>query len=111
VRGKHVIVTGGGTGIGRAIARRLAADGARLTLLARDVDRLVPVADETGGRAARCDIRNREQVDRVVDEAVAESGPLYAIVANAGPAVRTTPGPPTGSTSSWRRTSTARTPA
>jgi NAD(P)-dependent dehydrogenase (short-subunit alcohol dehydrogenase family) len=64
-----------------------------LTLLARDVDRLVPVADETGGRAARCDIRNREQVDRVVDEAVAESGPLYAIVANAGAGGPNDPGP------------------
>ena len=42
--GRHVVVTGGGRGIGRAIAERLAADGATLTLLARDLERLRAVA-------------------------------------------------------------------
>jgi len=84
VHGKHVIVTGGGVGIGRAIAERLAAEGARLTLLARDVDRLRQVADATGAAAVQCDIRDRAAVDAAVDAAVAQQGPLYAFVANSG---------------------------
>ena len=82
--GRHVVVTGSGTGIGRAIALRLAAEGATLTLLARDEARLAPVAEETGGRAARCDIRDQAQVDLALDEAAAAAGPVYAVVANAG---------------------------
>ena len=56
LEGKHVVVTGAGTGIGRAIAQRLAAEGARLTLLARDESRLrdvVPGATSALGRHPR----------------------------------------------------------
>ena len=49
---RHVVVTGGGRGIGRAIAERLAAEGATLTLLARDLERLRAVADELGAGAS-----------------------------------------------------------
>jgi len=91
--GRHIVVTGAGTGIGRAIARRLAAEGAGLTLLARDAERLAPVAEETGGRAAACDIREQSQVDRALDEAAAQAGPLYAVVANAGAGGPNEPGP------------------
>ena len=70
------MVTGAGTGIGRAIALRLAAEGARLTLLARDEDRLRDVVPGAATRA--CDIRDRDQVLAAID------GPLDALVANAG---------------------------
>ena len=50
--GKHVVVTGGGVGIGKAIAERLAAEGAVLTLLAPNVDELEEVAKRVGGGAA-----------------------------------------------------------
>jgi NAD(P)-dependent dehydrogenase (short-subunit alcohol dehydrogenase family) len=76
LEGKHVVVTGAGTGIGRAIAQRLAGEGARLTLLARDEERL---RDVVPGAATRsCDIRDREQVAAAIAE------PLDALVANAG---------------------------
>ena len=84
MEGKHVIVTGGGVGLGRAIARRRAAEGARLTLRARNLERLEEAAGETGARAAQCDIRVKEQVDEAVDAAAAELGPVFAIVANSG---------------------------
>ena len=76
LEGKHVVVTGAGTGIGRAIALRLAAEGARLTLLARDETRLRDVVP--GATAKSCDIRDRDQVFAAIDE------PLDALVANAG---------------------------
>jgi NAD(P)-dependent dehydrogenase (short-subunit alcohol dehydrogenase family) len=84
VEGKHVIVTGGGVGIGLAIARRLAADGARLTLLARNLERLEEAAAETGARAIRCDISDRAAVDEAVGRAARDQGPLFALVANSG---------------------------
>jgi NAD(P)-dependent dehydrogenase (short-subunit alcohol dehydrogenase family) len=76
LEGKHVVVTGAGTGIGRAIARRLSDEGARLTVLARDASRLRDVVD--GATVKACDIRDREQVFAALDE------PLDALVANAG---------------------------
>ena len=74
--GKHVVVTGAGTGIGRAIARRLTAEGARLTLLARDESRLRDVAP--GAVTQSVDIRDRDAVLAAFTE------PLDALVANAG---------------------------
>ena len=56
---RHIVVTGGGVGIGRAIAERLASEGATLSLLARDLERLELVAGQFGAHAARCDIRDR----------------------------------------------------
>jgi NAD(P)-dependent dehydrogenase (short-subunit alcohol dehydrogenase family) len=69
-------VTGAGTGIGRAIAQRLASEGASLTLLARDEPRLRDVV--TGARTIACDIRDPAQVAAAIDR------PLDALVANAG---------------------------
>ena len=76
LEGKHVVVTGAGTGIGRAIATRLATEGAQLTLLARDESRLRDVAP--GATTRSVDIRNRDAVHAAFD------GPLDALVANAG---------------------------
>jgi NAD(P)-dependent dehydrogenase (short-subunit alcohol dehydrogenase family) len=76
LEGKHVVVTGAGTGIGRAIARRLADEGARLTLLARDESRLGDVVP--GAVTKSVDIRDRDAVLAAFDE------PLDALVANAG---------------------------
>jgi NAD(P)-dependent dehydrogenase (short-subunit alcohol dehydrogenase family) len=76
VKGKHVVVSGAGTGIGRAIAQRVAAGGARLTLLARDEARLRNIA--AGAKTRTCDIRNPDDVRAAFTE------PLDALVANAG---------------------------
>jgi NAD(P)-dependent dehydrogenase (short-subunit alcohol dehydrogenase family) len=76
LEGKHVVVTGAGTGIGRAIAQRLAAEGARLTLMARDESRLRDVVPGAATKAV--DIRDRDAVFAAFDEQ------LDALVANAG---------------------------
>jgi NAD(P)-dependent dehydrogenase (short-subunit alcohol dehydrogenase family) len=82
--GRHVVVTGGGKGIGTAIAERLAAEGAMLSLLAPNIDELEAVARRVGGDAHDCDIRDREQVDAAFAAAAAARGPIHALVANSG---------------------------
>lgn len=83
-RGKHVVITGGGVGIGKAIARRLGVEGATISLLARDLERLRPVAEELGAFAAPCDIRDRSHVEEAFAAAVATNGPIHGLVANSG---------------------------
>lgn len=98
--GRHVVVTGAGTGIGRAIALRLAAEGARLSLFARRSEPLRATAREIekrGGAASfvrACDVRVRTDVDASFDEARALHGQLFALVACAGIGGPNGPGAP-----------------
>lgn len=87
--GHHAVVTGAGSGIGRAIARRLAADGA--AVVCADIDRdgadeTVRLVAEAGGTAVAvvCDVRDRAQVRAAVATAVERLGGLHLVVNNAG---------------------------
>ena len=106
--GKHVVVTGAGTGIGRAIAQRAARDGAAVTLVARSEGRLRETAAGLDGpvHLAPCDIRKRSAVDRAFARAAGALGPIHALVAVSGIGGRTgrTTRGATGSTTSSRRT-------
>jgi NAD(P)-dependent dehydrogenase (short-subunit alcohol dehydrogenase family) len=84
--GKHVVVTGAGTGIGRAIALRVAGEGASVTLVARGRERLEGTAAATEGptRVEPCDIRDREEVERAMERAARSLGPIHALVAASG---------------------------
>jgi NAD(P)-dependent dehydrogenase (short-subunit alcohol dehydrogenase family) len=84
--GKHVVVTGAGTGIGRAIARRLAHDGAVLTLVARDRGRLEQTSAMLGSRThvVSCDIRDRGKVEKAFAAAAGALGPVHGLVAASG---------------------------
>lgn len=83
------LVTGGGTGIGRATAVRLAASGYRVAICGRRPEPLEMVRDEiveAGGSclAATCDVRDEEQVVGLVGRVLAELGHIDALVNNAG---------------------------
>jgi len=85
VNGRHIVVTGAGRGIGKAIALRLARDGATLSLLARGVDALEETAREVGGAFVRgLDIRDAEEVEAAFAAAVEANGPVHGLVANSG---------------------------
>lgn len=93
LQGKHVVVTGAGSGIGRAIAERLWCEGAALTLIGRTEERLTetgegctklrPATYRELGTAA-CDVRERAALDGALQDAVEARGSLYAMIANAG---------------------------
>lgn len=87
--GKVVIVTGGGSGIGRCTGHELAALGAHVVLLGRKLEKLQAVAEEIvadGGRCSfhACDIRDEAAVQDVVQALVATHGPIHGLVNNAG---------------------------
>ncbi|MDT3438712.1 MULTISPECIES: SDR family NAD(P)-dependent oxidoreductase [unclassified Pseudofrankia] len=87
VAGKVAVVTGAASGIGRAVTRRLAAEGARI--VAADIDetglgKLTAELGEEVAAAARCDVTVEEDVAAVVQLAASRFGGLDIVVANAG---------------------------
>jgi NAD(P)-dependent dehydrogenase (short-subunit alcohol dehydrogenase family) len=83
--GRHALVTGGGTGIGAAVARALAAEGAKLTLVGRRRTPLEQVAASLGGAfVATADVTLRAEVDLAFAAAREALGPISILVNNAG---------------------------
>lgn len=78
--GQRAFVTGGSKGIGEAIVRRLAAQGAKVIIAAQDMVSAERLADEVGGLAVRLDVSDLAEVQRVVTEL----GPLDILINNAG---------------------------
>lgn len=78
------MVTGGGSGIGRAACRRFAASGATVAVLDIDADAAAKVAAELGGVAVPADVTDPEGLRHAVDEAVDAMGGLDVLVNNAG---------------------------
>ena len=79
-----VIITGGGTGIGRAAARRLAAAGWQVVLTGRRSEPIDAVASEVNGRALAADMSDEQEIEQVVSRVVDEYGRLDGLVLNAG---------------------------
>jgi NAD(P)-dependent dehydrogenase (short-subunit alcohol dehydrogenase family) len=87
LKGHHAVITGGGTGIGAAIAQALGAEGAKLTLVGRRREPLEEVA--SGGLealVAPADVTDRVQVDSALALARQAQGPITILVNNAGAA-------------------------
>jgi NAD(P)-dependent dehydrogenase (short-subunit alcohol dehydrogenase family) len=83
--GRHVVVTGGGGGIGGALARRFAADGARGVVVAdRDLAGAQAVAEEIDGLAVQFDAGREDGVKALIARAGEAYGPIDIFVSNAG---------------------------
>ena len=81
----HAFVTGGGSGIGAAVARRLAEEGCRVTVAGRDLLNLEAVANGlSDAYAVVCDVTDEASVEAAFEEAVRRQGPITILVNNAG---------------------------
>lgn len=87
--GKHVVITGGGSGVGAEIARQFAAQDARVTIMGRRAEPLQQIAAETGAFATTADVTDRDGLETALAAARAEHGPVSIAIANAGAAPST----------------------
>ncbi|MCA3749728.1 MAG: SDR family oxidoreductase [Phenylobacterium sp.] len=103
LEGKRAIVTGAGSGVGRASAMRLAKEGARVVVADRDEESAERVAMEIGGQAVhyRVDVSSAEEVGALVQDTVRRWNGLDVMVNNAGVGVAATT--PETSEGDWRR--------
>lgn len=85
VADRHVVVTGGAGGIGRALVRRFAEEGARAVVVAdRDIAGAGALAAELGALAVELDAGREESVRALIAEASAANGPVDIFISNAG---------------------------
>jgi citronellol/citronellal dehydrogenase len=84
--GKVALITGGGTGIGRAVARELVRTGAQVVICGRRDEPLAAVQQQLGDAclAVQTDVREPDQVERLVDQALERFGRIDVLVNNAG---------------------------
>lgn len=87
--GKVIVVTGGGSGLGRSMTRYFMEIGAHVAITSRDLDKLKNTAQEleqeTGGKclAAACDVRHYDQVEQMMNTVISEYGKIDVLVNNA----------------------------
>jgi len=89
--GKSVVITGGSRGLGLVLARQLAAEGARITLIARDEHELRRAADNIRSRQPSADVlivpadvREREDVERAIAQTIGHHDTIDVLINNAG---------------------------
>src|SRR5580704_8766447 len=86
LQGKTAIVTGAGTGIGRACALAMAREGARLALVGRRKEKLQDLAKEIGSSAIpiAADVSKKADIESLITRTVAEFGGINILLNNAG---------------------------
>jgi NAD(P)-dependent dehydrogenase (short-subunit alcohol dehydrogenase family) len=85
VAGKVVVVTGAGSGIGAALARRFSREGAGAVIVADiDLDSATTVADSVDGHAFKVDVADEDSNRRLIEDVEAHFGPIDLFCANAG---------------------------
>lgn len=85
VAGRVVVVTGAGSGIGAALARRFSREGASIVVVADiDLDAATKVAEEIDGHAFRVDVADEDSNRQLIEEVEANFGPIELFCANAG---------------------------
>ena len=86
IKEMSVVITGGGSGIGEATARYLAAQGTKVTICGRREDRIKTVAKEIGSNCAwvTADVTSSADRQKLIDAAIAHGGRIDALISNAG---------------------------
>ena len=82
--GKHAVVTGGANGIGRALAQKFAAEGARIVVADLDIERASELASEINGLAVAVDVSDEGSLRALVERAENKNGPIDLFCSNAG---------------------------
>jgi NAD(P)-dependent dehydrogenase (short-subunit alcohol dehydrogenase family) len=78
------LIVGAGKGLSASLARRLASEGFRIALVARDVDKLASLAKETSAKTYQGDARDPAVIENIFDRVERELGPLELVIFNAG---------------------------
>ena len=85
LKDKIIVITGGASGIGAAMARRFALEGAKKIICAdRDLAGAQAVADEVGGVAIKTDVSLTEDISQLIETVESDIGPIDLFVSNAG---------------------------
>jgi len=89
LRGKNIVVTGGGSGLGKAMTKYFLELGAQVAITSRNLEKLQnttkELEEETGGKcfAIQCDVRHYDQVEHMREEAIAKMGSVDILLNNA----------------------------
>ncbi|MFD1095507.1 SDR family oxidoreductase [Salegentibacter chungangensis] len=89
LEGKNIVVTGGGSGLGKAMTKYFLEIGANVAITSRNIEKLQNTAKEleeaTGGKcfAVQCDVRHYDQVEKMRDEVISEFGSIDILLNNA----------------------------
>jgi len=81
---KIAVVTGGAGGIGAALCRALAANGAKVVVSDLNLDAANVIADEIGGEAIECDVSQETSIQSLIEQAQARLGQIDLFCSNAG---------------------------
>jgi NAD(P)-dependent dehydrogenase (short-subunit alcohol dehydrogenase family) len=87
IAGKHIVISGGGSGVGAAMAEVFAKAGGKVSILGRRLEPLQEVAARTGALPVVCDVTDAGAVKAALETARETHGPVHVAVANAGAAL------------------------